>query len=105
MYIDDLVKITKWFIENKPKNNVYNICSGSVFNCKNLAEKIKYISSKDINIKIIDTSKKNEYSGDNTLLLNEMNDFKFNTIDNSIKSLFNWYNLNKQIIKKELFQY
>lgn len=105
LYIDDLVKITKWFIENKPKNNVYNICSGSVFNCKTLAEKIKYISSKDINIKIIDTSKKNEYSGDNTLLLNEMNDFKFNAIDNSIKSLFNWYNLNKQIIKKELFQY
>ena len=25
LYIDDLVKITKWFIENKPKNNVYNI--------------------------------------------------------------------------------
>ena len=50
LYIKDLVKLTKWFIENKPKNNVYNLCSGNVFDCKTLAEKIKYISSKDLNI-------------------------------------------------------
>ena len=105
LYIKDLVKLTKWFIENKPKNNVYNLCSGNVFDCKTLAEKIKYISSKDLNIEIIDSLKKPEYSGDNTLLLNEIKDFKFTPIDKSIESLYNYYNLNKQIIKKELFQY
>ena len=105
LYIKDLVKLTKWFIENKPKNNVYNLCSGNVFDCKTLAEKIKYISSKDLNIEIIDSLKKPEYSGDNTLLLNEVKDFKFTPINKSIESLYNYYNLNKQIIKKELFQY
>ena len=105
LYIKDLVKLTKWFIENKPKNNVYNLCSGNVFDCKTLAEKIKYISSKDLDIEIIDLLKKPEYSGDNTLLLNEIKDFKFTSIDKSIESLYNYYNLNKQVIKKELFQY
>ena len=105
LYIKDLVKLTKWFIENKPKNNVYNLCSGNVFDCKTLAEKIKYISSKDLDIEIIDLLKKPEYSGDNTLLLNEIKDFKFTPIDKSIESLYNYYNLNKKIIKKELFQY
>ena len=105
LYIKDLVKLTKWFIENKPKNNVYNLCSGNVFDCKTLAEKIKYISSKDLNIEIIDSLKKPEYSGDNTLLLNEVKDFKFTPINKSIESLYNYYNLNKQIFKKELFQY
>ena len=65
----------------------------------------KYISSKDLNIEIIDSLKKPEYSGDNTLLLNEVKDFKFTPINKSIESLYNYYNLNKQIIKKELFQY
>ena len=73
--------------------------------CESLAEKIKYISSKDLNIEIIDSLKKPEYSGDNTLLLNEVKDFKFTPINKSIESLYNYYNLNKQIIKKELFQY
>ena len=104
LYIDDLVKITKWFIENKPKRNVYNICSGNVFTCENLAQKIKQITSKDLNIHLIDLESKNEYSGDNSQLLNEL-DFKFTPIEESIKSLYNYYKLNKQIINKELFQY
>jgi len=92
LYIKDLVKITKWFIENQPKNNTYNLCSGKVFDCKALAEKINLISSKDLNIEIIDPSKKPEYSGDNTLLLNEIKDFKFTPINKSIESLYNYYN-------------
>ena len=104
LYIDDLVEITKWFINNNTERNIYNICSGNVFTCKNLAQKVKEITSKDIDIQTLDEKDKNEYSGDNSQLLSEL-DFKFTPIEKSIKSLYNYYNSNKKIIKKEQFQY
>lgn len=101
MYIDDLIKIVKWFIDNKPQKSVYNICTGSIYDFKALAEKIIKISGK--NLEIITKIKKlgAEYSGDNSLLLSELKDFKFTLIDESIKGLYDWWDSNKHIIGKD----
>ena len=101
LHIDDLVKIVKWFIDNKPKNNVYNICTGNVNDFKTLAEKIIKISGKNLDIDIKTEGLGREYSGDNTLLISELKDFKFSSIDDKLKDLYNWYNSNKNIIKKD----
>ena len=101
LHIDDLVKIVKWFIDNKPKNNVYNICTGNVNDFKTLAEKIIKISGKNLDIDIKTEGLGREYSGDNTLLISELKDFNFSSIDDKLKDLYNWYNLNKNIIKKD----
>ena len=29
LYVNDLAKITRWFIENDPRHKAYNVCSGS----------------------------------------------------------------------------
>ncbi len=90
--VDDLTKIVKWFLDVKPKRNVYNVCSGEVYNRKELAEKIVKASGKDLKIIIENEGEGREYSGDNNLLLNELGDFSFTPIDESIKALYNWYN-------------
>ncbi len=56
LYIDDLVKITKWFIENKPKEKVYNICTGNAVDLLTLAKKVLTLSKKKLEI-IIDNLK------------------------------------------------
>ncbi len=101
LYIDDLIKIIKWFINNKPKKNVYNVCTGKVYDFKTLAEKIIKISSKNLDIIIKAEGPGREYSGDNSLLLNELKGFEFTSIDESIKALYDWYDLNKHIIEKD----
>ncbi len=101
LYIDDLAKIVKWFIDNKPQHNVYNVCTGNIFDFKSLAEKIIKISGKKSKIIIKTDGLDKEYSGDNSLLLKELKDCKFSSIDDSIKALYDWYTLNKQIIKKD----
>lgn len=101
LYIDDLVKIVKWFINNKTKKNVYNVCTGNVYDFKTLAEKIIKISGKDLDIIIKTEGLGREYSGDNSLLLNELKDFRFSPIDSSIKALYKWYDLNKDVIDKD----
>ena len=106
LYIDDLTKIVKWFIENKPRNSilepyghqVYNVCSGTLYQHKDLANIIKKISNKNLDIIIQNEDLNIKCGGDNSLLLSEMNNFKFNPIEDSIKKLYNWYELNKNTI-------
>jgi len=100
MHIDDLVRIVKWFIENEPNHNVYNICTGNVIDFKTIAKKIIKISNKDLNLIIKKRGLGKEYSGDNSLLMSELKDFKFTPIDESIKYLYEWYKKNKDIVLK-----
>lgn len=101
LHIDDLVKIVRWFINNKPQYNVYNVCTGKINDLKTLAEKIIKISGKNLDINIKTDGLGVEYGGDNALLMNELNDFKFSPIDDKIRELYNWYDLNKGIIEKD----
>lgn len=100
LYIDDLIKIVEWFILNKPQKNVYNVCSGKKYDLKTLAQKVIQIANKDIEIKIKTEGLGQEYSGDNSRLLNELKYFEFNSIDNSIKSMLDWYTCNKHLINE-----
>ena len=88
LYIDDLVKIVKWFIENKPKKSIYNVCTGKTIDFETIAKKIIKISGKKLELKIKKGGIGKEYSGDNSLLLNELKGFEFTQLDYSLKSLY-----------------
>ena len=105
LYVEDLSRIVEWFIENTPKNKVYNVCSGDVYDYKTLAKKILNASSKKLKINILDNEVENEYSGDNSLLMNEVKDFRYTSIEESIKELYSWYSANKNTINPEVFEY
>lgn len=98
MYIDDLVKIVKWFIDNKPKSSVYNVCSGRTHNFSYLASKVAEISGKNIEVTVKSELPGKEYGGDNSLLMDELNGFEFSPIESSIDSLYRWYEANGHII-------
>lgn len=98
LYIDDLVKTVKWFIDNNPKRKIFNICTGKAIDFKTIAKKILKISGKKLEIEIKKKGLGKEYSGDNTLLLKELKGFEFTPIDVSLKSLYDWYYQNKQKI-------
>lgn len=101
MSIDDLARIVDWFINNKPRERIYNVCSGLAASFVDLAKIVAKVSGKKLAIKIKAPGLGVEYSGDNSRLLNEMGRFKFTQLEESIKSLYAWYSANKRIIKKE----
>jgi GDP-L-fucose synthase len=88
LYIDDLVKIVKWFIDNKPQKSVYNVCTGKTIDFETIAKKIIKISGKKLDFKIEKGGIGKEYSGDNSLLLKELKGFEFTPIDYSLKYLY-----------------
>ncbi|MFH1387617.1 MAG: NAD(P)-dependent oxidoreductase [bacterium] len=99
LYIDDLVKIVKWFIHNKPAKKVYNICTGQANDLKTLAEMVRQISGKRLDIIIKTEGLGREYSGDNSLLMRELKNLELSPLEGSIKKLYDWYADNKVMIK------
>ena len=101
MQVNDLSKIVNWFIDNKPRKNVYNVCTGKTIDFKSIAEKIIKLSGKKLDIVIKNAGLGNEYSGDNSLLLEELAGFKFSLFDDAVKDLYDFYDANKQAIEKD----
>ena len=99
LYINDLVKIVDWFINNKQNQNIYNVCTGKVIDFKTIAEKIIKISGKKLEFKIEKKGLGKEYSGDNSLLLKEIKNLNFMPLEKAIKDLYFWYENHKQEIK------
>lgn len=100
MHIDDLVKITEWFIEHGPCEKVFNVCTGKTRSLLTLAKKILAVSGKTLDICIFKKGLGKEYSGNNFNLLEEIGNYQFRELDNSIKELYLWYLNQKKIIDK-----
>jgi UDP-glucose 4-epimerase len=101
LYIDDLMKISGWFIKNEPREKVYNICTGNTYDLLTLAKKILNISGKNLEVVIIQEGLGREYSGDNSKLLQEIGVYKFQDIDDSLYELYHWYLTHKEYITPE----
>jgi len=105
MDIADLAAITQRVIDSKPTRKSFNACTGNVYDYQTIAEKVREISGKKVEIMLKEKGMKPEYSGANIRLLEQFEDLEITPIDKSIESLYNWYDTNKQIIKKEAFEY
>lgn len=101
LYIEDLVKITEWFIKNVPLRNTYNICTGKTHDLFVLAEKVLSVSGKELEIKIEKGGLGREYSGYNSRLLGEIGSYAFKDMDACIQDLYLWYVDNKDLITRD----
>lgn len=102
LYINDLMPILEHFIENNPSEKAFNITPDNSIELLKLAELVKTISKKDIEIKVAQEGFGLEYSGDNSLLREEMPSIQFTPIENSVKELYDWYDSNKNNLNKDL---
>lgn len=84
MYIDDVIEILKQMVAKKPKENVYNVCSGIKTSLAQIGRKIG-----DIEIRAGGIGK--EYTGNNERMRQEYS-INFTDIDKGIIELSNYYN-------------
>jgi len=100
LYIDDLVKVTEWFMNHTCKERVYNTCTGEPLDLLTLAKMVLAASHKHLDIRIEKEGLGEEYSGDNAKLVKELGGHSFKNLAACIEELFDWYR-NKADIDKE----
>jgi UDP-glucose 4-epimerase len=101
LFVDDLIPVIDYFIENKGGHKAYNITPDKAVDLLSLAEKVRKVSGNNLPIMVGNTTMGIEYSGDNSRLKNEMGYIKFTNIGLSIKKLYEWYFNNKKTINKK----
>jgi GDP-L-fucose synthase len=94
MYIDDVVKVTEWFLKNNPNEKIYNVCSGVVLSLTDLTYKILNIEGKKLDIIKVKEGMGHEYSGNNTKLIQVIGNLPFRDMDECIHNLYDWYSQN-----------
>ncbi len=91
LYIDDFCRVVEWFVDSTPKYHTYNVTSGRRVDLLTIAEKVKKLSGMDIPIYVCKEGYGNEYTATNKRLLQEYSDFIITALDDSIKSLLQYY--------------
>lgn len=85
MHVNDLAKILCYFINNKPKYNAYNICTGRRITLVRIAEIVKELMKSDNRIVILKEGMNKEYTGNNDRLIEEIKGYEFVDIYTGIK--------------------
>lgn len=91
IYVNDLIRIIKWFIENEPKYHRYNVCRGEKVDLLSLAKIINEVMGTDTYIDVEKNGWKLEYMGNNTRLLKEIGEIHFTKFQETIKILEHFY--------------
>lgn len=102
LYIDDLMPILEFFIENSVKYKQYNIVPNEKIDLFEIAKIVKEISNKNLEIKIAKKGNGLEYTGNNERLVSEFKEVKFTKIKDAIVKLYEYYEQNINLIDKNL---
>lgn len=91
IYVNDLVKIVDHFLHHDSKHKVYNLATGKKIDLMTLAHLINETSDFTSEIKIINDGLNNEYTSQNSRLMNEINTFEFTSHRTAIIEMRNYY--------------
>jgi len=101
IFIDDLMPVLKFILNTNVRYKEYNMTPDSSVRLLELANTIRKISGKDLQVQLGKPGMGLEYSGDNQRLKQEMPYLSFTPLDMAVRKLYGWYAENKNSIEKE----
>ena len=107
MYIDDLLNVVEFYIENDARHKIYNASSGAKIDLLSLAALVNEASDFKSEIIVMNAVLNNEYTSDNSLLKSEMGGrFKLTPHSEAIGKIRKYFkqnfaNLDLETIKKD----
>lgn len=102
LFVDDLMPILEFFVENDVKYKSYNIVPDERTELLDIAQRVKDLSGKNIEIMVKNEGYGLDYTGDNSRLKNEILNIKFTNIEQAVLALYNYYKQNLNKIDKNM---
>ena len=92
LFVEDMQKIVEHFIIHKPLHKIINITPSESISLVEIADIVVNISGGGLcsQIKIKNPVMNNEYTGDNSVLLSEIQNFKFTSMQEGLLKLYNY---------------
>ncbi len=103
LYIDDLMPILAFFIDNKVAHRSYNIVPDYTTSLLGLATLIQEISGQNEPVSVLTPGFGLDYTGSNARLLGEFPTLSFTSLPLSVQLLYNWYSNRKDMLLKSDF--
>lgn len=95
MYVDDLLNVVEFYIENDVRHKIYNASSGTKIDLLSLAALVNEASDFKSEISVLNEGLNNEYTSDNSLLKSEMKDkFKLTPHSEAIGKIHKYFKQN-----------
>jgi len=92
IWVDDFSRFLHSILDKLPLSTTsYNFCSGSPVSLMNLAEIINDHMSNNTDVIVKNPGMNPEYSGDPSIIFNEIGDFDFTSFESSISKLIKFY--------------
>lgn len=91
LYVNDLIQIIDYFIQNEPEDKFFNLGTGKSIDLLRIAKMINNISLRKSKIIVKKGGLQNEYTCDNSLLLKTIPNFNFTDFKLALKDLFDYY--------------
>ncbi len=104
LYVNDLMPILEYFIENTPQYKTYNITPDYETELLQAAQTVQQLSGGKSTLQIAREGYGLSYSGSNARLKNEIKNLKFTPFEQAVEELFNYYNKNKSQINQDLLR-
>jgi GDP-L-fucose synthase len=102
IYVNDLMPVLAWFIDNNPAHKAYNITPDNAITLLEVAKIVRQIAQKpSLPIQVASEGMALEYSGDNSRLKSECG-IAFTPLHQAIQELYAWYYNNKSMIYRKL---
>ena len=98
LYIQDLVEVVIWFVENTPSFRDYNVCHGRGYNLMNLANMVKEVSGKKLEIYLLNEERNLDYTASNERLRKQIDGLSITPMYDAIEALYCYYLKNMNLI-------
>ena len=104
LYIEDFSNIVKWAIETDLHYHDYNVCTGKPVELITIAEIVRTVSGKNLDITLLNDGWNREYTASNMRLQSENSKFKYTELEVAIAELYEYYNSIKNTIDKRILE-
>lgn len=98
LYVEDFCKMVEILISRDLKYHEYNLVSGRSVDLMTLAKAVLKVSGKNLPIYVCEEGLGKEYSASNVRVMQELGEFEYEDIENSIFKLYSWYEEHENMI-------
>lgn len=105
LYVKDFCKILEKLMDITPKSRSINVVKGEKIDLYTIAKMVLEISDKKIKIYVCQDTMGNEYTASNKTLIEEIGNFEYTDMKESLIELYRWYEKNEKEIDLEKLLY